>query len=400
MNDASLSIDGFGPLPVVRPATVAELGDFVRQTRTPIYPFGGRTQIGVGSTPSIMGTAVDLRGLDQVVDFPARDMTITVQAGIALGRLQQLLTPENLRLPIDVPQRATATLGGTLAVNVSGQRRFGYGTLRDYVIGISAVNDEGNEFKAGGRVVKNVAGYDVCKLLVGSFGTLGIISQVTLKLRPCAEEQAFVCIPCRGEKLAALLDQLLASRTRPVILDLCNRAGCAAFAPVEADFVAIVGYEGNGDAVKWQMQQLVKELAANFTIEARVGSTSQPLDDALTEWSSAASARMTLKASLRPSGVADFMTRAETWGGQPKLRAHAGNGVAFGHYDDVTVAAARDLVAKWRELAAAVVVQKCPPEWKSGIDVWGSPPVDISVMREVKRRFDPRGIFNPGRFVV
>src|SRR5262245_23645883 len=90
-----------------------------------------------------------MRGLDGVIDFPARDMTITVQAGITIAKLQALLAPENLRLPIDVPEPERATLGGILATNVSGPRRYGYGTLRDYVIGISAVNDEGNEFKAG-----------------------------------------------------------------------------------------------------------------------------------------------------------------------------------------------------------------------------------------------------------
>lgn len=404
MNDAPFTIDGFGPLSLVRPTTIGALGEFVREATAdrPLYPTGGQTQLALGGTPAKAGIALDLRGLDQVIDFPARDMTITVQAGITLGRLDALLAPENLRLPIDVPQRDTATLGGAIATNSSGHRRFGYGTLRDYVIGISAINDVGNEFKAGGRVVKNVAGYDLCKLLIGSMGTLGVISQVTLKLRPRAEERALVCIPCRTEQVAMLLDQLLASRTRPVILDLVNRTGGRSLHQTgEAECIAIVGYEGNSDAVKWQMQHLVKELGVNFKMEARVGYTGQPLDQALTEWSSSAAARMTLKACMRPSGIADFVKAAETWGGQPALRAHAGNGIVVGHYaGDLLVDAAKRLVEQWRGAATAVVVQKCPPTWKPALGVWGPPSADIAVMREVKSRFDPRNIFNPGRFVV
>jgi glycolate oxidase FAD binding subunit len=141
-------------------------------------------------------------------------MTVTVQAGITLDRLQELLRAEGQRLPVDVSHAECATLGGALAVNVSGPRRLGFGTLRDYVIGISVVNDEGVEVKAGGRVVKNVAGYDLCKLYIGSLGTLGLISQVTLKLRPLPEEQALVSIACSADGVATLLDLLHRSHTQ------------------------------------------------------------------------------------------------------------------------------------------------------------------------------------------
>src|SRR5207245_1110629 len=154
---------------------------------------------------------------------PARDMTITVQAGLPVARLQQLLAGENQRLPIDVPDAERATLGGVLAANVSGSRRLGFGTLRDYVLGISAVNDQGQEVKAGGRVVKNVAGYDLCKLYVGSLGTLGVITQATLKVRPLPEESALLSVGCEGEAVDGLLEKIHTSRTRPVCLDLLNR---------------------------------------------------------------------------------------------------------------------------------------------------------------------------------
>lgn len=400
----SLSIDDFGPLPVVRPATVADLGDAVRAA-VAVYPVGGQTHLGVGRVPSREGTVIDVRGLDQIVDFPARDMTVTVQAGISLKKLQDTITPENLRLPIDIPRADSATLGGALAVNVSGPRRFGYGTLRDYVIGISAVNDEGREFKAGGRVVKNVAGYDLCKLLVGSLGTLGIITQATLKLRPLAEERALVCLPCAAARIGPLLDSLAASRTRPVVLDVVNRAaagealGHVGAACASADWAILVGYEGNADAVKWQMQHLVKELGASVPMEARVGFTAEALDRAMTEWPAWPGAALSLKASMLPSAVPGFLAAVESFGSSPLVRAHAGNGIVQAHYGDIGLEAARSLAASWRK-AAITVVTRCPAAWKRDIDVWGSPPRDIELMRRVKAAFDPRGVFNPGRSLV
>src|SRR5205814_7557519 len=209
MHEHTCLIDGFGPIPVVEPVTVAEVSGVVRraaQEGQAIYPLGGRTMLDLGLPPGRPGLAVSTTALSQVIDYPARDMTITVQAGITLARLQELLRAENQRLPVDVPQSERATLGGALAVNVSGPRRYGFGTFRDYVIGITVVNDEGHEAKAGGRVVKNVAGYDLCKLHIGALGTLGIITQVTLKLKPRPEEQALLTLGCDSDAVEPLLE--------------------------------------------------------------------------------------------------------------------------------------------------------------------------------------------------
>ncbi|OYV80387.1 MAG: hypothetical protein B7Z73_19035, partial [Planctomycetia bacterium 21-64-5] len=171
----------------VEPATQSELVEQVRAafgSDTPLYPIGGGTSLGYGVPPKQKGLGVRLTGLNRIVDYPARDMTITVEAGITMSVLAAELAREGQRLPVDAAQSDRATLGGLIATNFSGPRRYGYGTLRDYVIGISAVDGRGTPFKAGGRVVKNVAGYDLCKLLTGSLGTLAVISQVTLKVRP------------------------------------------------------------------------------------------------------------------------------------------------------------------------------------------------------------------------
>lgn len=406
-------LDGFGSLPLVRPESVQEVGDIIRQAAAvdaALYPLGGRTHISLGVPPVKKGQAVDLRGMAEIIDFPARDMTVTVQTGITIQALRETLLRENLRLPIDVAQADRATLGGVLAANVSGPRRYGYGTLRDYVIGISAVNDEGHEFKAGGRVVKNVAGYDLCKLLVGSLGTLGILTQATLKLRPLAEEQAIISLSCETSQLESLLTCLHGSRTRPVVLDLLNQSAArvvfsqANLAVPNAPWIILVGYEANAEAVTWQVQHLVKEVCTQCQLQARVDFTAQPLCDALVEFAAWPEGQMTLKANLLPSAVAAFCQGVDREPNRPTLRAHAGNGIVHGQWPaGLTMEQAASMLMTWRDLAAkgqgGVIVQCCPSAWKSTLNVWGPASHDAWLMREVKAKFDPKRIFNPGRFI-
>jgi glycolate oxidase FAD binding subunit len=407
--DSTCCIDGFGPLPITVPTSVAELGEVVRQAKQQamaLYPLGGQTQLGLGNPPIKTGQAVDLRTFDQVIDFPARDMTITVQAGITIARLQTLLATEKLRLPIDVPAAKHATLGGIIATNQSGPRRYGFGTLRDYVIGMSAINDEGQEFKAGGRVVKNVAGYDLCKLMVGSLGTLGILTQVTLKLRPVAEEQAMVSVGCGSDGLASLLDRLHATRTRPICLEVLSRSAAdvvfrrARIPLPDAEWTAVVGFEGNEPAVEWQVQQLIGELPEASALEVRVGFTAQPL------WASLVGdgeETVSFKASVLPSAVAAFCRAVDREPDRPAIQAHAGNGIVRGRWKGgLTESRAAELRAAWKKEVengrGALVVERCPSAWKRSVLVWDALAAGW-LMRVVKGKLDPHRIFNPGRYV-
>jgi glycolate oxidase FAD binding subunit len=406
-------IDGFGPVPIMRPSTIAALSEHVCRAAAEglaVYSLGGGTQLDYGRSPERKGVALETRGLSQVIDFPARDMTITVQAGITVADLQNAVAPENLRLPVDVPQADRVTLGGAVATNTSGSRRYGFGTLRDYVIGISALNDSGNEIKAGGRVVKNVAGYDLCKLFVGSFGTLGLITQLTLKLRPCAEERALVVVQCATERLPALLDQLHTSRTQPTCLDLLN-AEAARYIDSQApsnlrcgDWVAVVGFEGNRVAVEWQVQRLVHEVSSTHgvDVDVRIGVVGDPLWRALTELPGTDSAACSFKANIVPSAAARFCTQADHDGWL--LHAHAGNGIVWGHAPHgMSAASVTAALNAWLQEAAQaqgnVVVRRCPFSWKRTLPVWGHPRRDLWLMCSVKQQLDPRGLFNPGRFV-
>jgi glycolate oxidase FAD binding subunit len=414
VEEASCTIDGFGPFPTIKPPSVSELGELVRRCAADgqaIYPVGGRTQLELGLPPTKPGVAVDLRGLDQVIDYPARDMTITVQAGITIAKLQALLATENQQLPVDVPLADRATLGGAIATNASGPRRYGYGTLRDYVIGISFINDQGQEVKAGGRVVKNVAGYDLMKLHIGALGTLGIITQVTLKLRPLPQERIALTIGGPTETMGPILELLHGTRAQPVLLELFNRAAIRMMSVRSQDFLrrspwfVLVGLEGSRENVLWQGEQMQKELEAAINSGLGlhcVGGPVRQLWQTFLQIPVQASQGLTFKANMLPSTTSSFCSKSESLTEELQLSAHAGNGIVIGHVDDLTLEQARTMLTSLLDAAGPtgnVVVTRCPPEWKRELPVWGKPRGDLWLMRRVKETLDPRNVFNPGRFV-
>jgi glycolate oxidase FAD binding subunit len=200
--------DSIYQLPIIQtfePSSAEELAAHVKQgfeQAMAMYPLGGQTSLHYGLAPQTEGWGISTAGVSQIVDFPVKDLTITVGTGITMGFLKQTLANEGLMLPLDVPQQESATLGGVIATNTNGPRRFGLGTVRDYVIGIEAVNGKGQLFHGGGRVVKNVAGYDFCKLLTGSMGTLGVITQATVKLKPIPESASTVVVALDDSDIA------------------------------------------------------------------------------------------------------------------------------------------------------------------------------------------------------
>lgn len=346
-------------LPVERPASVADLCALVSRTRAAghgLYPLGGRTALAHGRAPIKPGVACDLTALADVIDYPARDMTVTVRAGITLAALQAVLAKEGQWLPIDVPHPERATLGGMVAVNASGPRRYGYGTLRDYVIGISFVPDDAVEVKAGGRVVKNVAGYDLMKLHIGALGTLGVITQLTLKVKPKPETRAAVCFGCASASLPAVLDVLAGSRTRPVAVEALNPAAArAAGLPATSDWTLYVAFEEKAAAVRWQVEALLNEVQP-LAVEGAT-ETAVPLEALTALQRPGASKRGVLPSRTATELVA---SKAES------VHAHALSGVIWEHGSGTA-----------------------NPEPPAGA-AW-------ELMRHIKRTLDPDNVFNPGR---
>jgi glycolate oxidase FAD binding subunit len=260
--------------------------------------------------------------------------------------------------------------------------------------------------KGGGRVVKNVAGYDFPKLLTGSLGTLGIITQLTLKVRPIPEASALVWVPFTTLKsLAAALDQLNTSGTRPIALELLNGSaaitvGQALGLPTEPG-VLVIGFEDNAGSIAWQLDQIKLELGRTNMVIVEGGATA-PLWEALTEFQAIEPGPFSLVANVRPSTVAAFIARLD-----PKrwsVQAHAGNGIVRGHaLGEWDQESAGEQVEELREAADSdggnLIVSRCPTEWKDDLGVWGKPRADWSIAERVKTALDPHGALNPGRFV-
>ena len=411
-SDSLNPLDGFQHK---HPSDVLEACEIIKQSGAnldAIFPSGSGSKMNIGYAPSRKGVVLGTKNLNKVIDYPARDMTVTVQAGILVKDLKEMLGKENQRLPIDDPYPANSSLGGLLATNTSGPRRFGWGTLRDYVIGISILNDEGIETKAGGRVVKNVAGYDFCKLHTGALGTLGIISQVTLKVKPNPETSAFLLLTLNLANVESVLDRIHNTKTRPVAVELLNKTALQhplfKHLAITSDYGIFIGFEHSTEAVKWQTETLANELAdvPNSKLEIINAASDSALWQALGEFQAAriSGCPLTFKANIPSAKVATFASFAlETIPGV-SLQAHAGSGIVFGHIPEgisqqVAFNSIDMLLQKAVRYQGNLVLPYCLPEWKASFPVWGQIRPDVKVMRKVKESLDPKALFNPGRFV-
>ena len=324
-----------------RPTTAADAAAAVAAARAAghaVYPTGGGTQPATDFRRPRPGVTLDTAGLDRVIDYPARDLTVTVGAGLTVARLAELLAAEGQRLPVDIPTAAAATVGGSVAADVSGPRRLGSGTLRDYLIGVTFTTDAGELAKAGGRVVKNVAGYDLMKLHTGARGTLGVLTELTFKVTPTPEARALVAVAAPAAAVADLLDRLHASRTRPGLVELWN----AVFARVVSrhagvelpagDFLILVGYEEKQTAVDWQVRTLTDELAGTAAGNRATfaGAAGSNLWAALPELPTLAGLPFTTRLSTLPSRLAALVTGPPV-GPDCLIHAHALTGVATVH---------------------------------------------------------------------
>ena len=398
------------------PATQSELSRYVEENaagqRRVLLPLSGGTALNYRYAGPTHGVTVATSKLSKTMDYPARDMTITVEAGIRMNELTELLKGENQRLPVDVAQSRQATLGGAVATNTSGPRRFGCGTLRDYVIGVSAVDGQGRLFRAGGRVVKYVAGYDLCKLLVGSLGTLAVIAELTLKLRPMTETSALLWSTFDSfSQIDDTLQRLVTSAARPVAMEVLgpqaaaqvqSKAGCGV--PTDRA-VLCLGVEGTTRDTDWQLQTLQDECATLKPAESVMVRADEagPVWQALTEFQVSLDSSVTFQANLLPSRTLEFVRRATEMG--VAVQAHAGSGIVIGHLpnDLPTLNKAFEIITTLRQWARRnrgnLVIFHCDDQWKQRLSVFGDPEPSWPLMLNLKKELDPHNLLNAGRFI-
>jgi len=402
---AAEAVDGVVPGQVVRAGSVAEVQEAVRAAAAgglALVASGLGAHLDVGAPPARLDVLLRLDRLARVVDHQAGDMTVTVEAGCPLAALDATLAAAGQWLPLDPPRPEATTVGGLVAANLSGPLRASQGTARDLLLGVHVVGADGALVASGGRVVKNVAGYDLPKLHVGALGTVGVIVEATFKLRPRPACERAMVLACRT--VAAAADAARAVLDAPLVPLWLELAGPGGLAEGPGDGAAVVvGLGGIEDEVA------AGEAAVRALAGARgLGAVAVPDGAALRACLAAFAvepAAAVLRAAVLPADVGAAIERlgaaAREAGTSVRCLAHAANGVVRAAVADA--AGVVPLVGAARPWCAArggsLVVERAPPEVKHGLDVWGDVGPGAALMRGVKAAFDPAGTFAPGRFV-
>jgi glycolate oxidase FAD binding subunit len=404
------TIDGVPVGRMARPGSVEEASQVLRAAADDglaVAFAGGGSKLGLGNPPERVDLLVSTGRLDQVLEHAAGDLVVRAQAGVRLADLQTALAPAGQWLALDPPE-PRATVGGVVAANASGPRRLRYGTVRDLIIGITVVLADGTVARAGGKVVKNVAGYDLAKLFCGSLGTLGMVAEVIFRLHPVPAATSVVTLQVDAPtQLGQAVRQLLRSPLEPSAIELTvDEWGWPGRLTVVFEGIR-PGVEAQAAAAAGLLGPVGEAAVAGPGRTAAALSQLGALPFEKAEYA--------LKATCPPAELPGVLAELvgggrQGWGGP--VSVHAGTGVlwlASGHREGDLPADSPEMprvvraITEARERVAArggsLVVVKAPPELKRAVDVWGPATDALGLMRRVKERFDPDRRLSPGRFL-
>jgi glycolate oxidase FAD binding subunit len=403
----NFSVDGLLPSTVMRPNDADDAARDLHvcdQVPAAVVVWGGGTQMRWGAPPRRYEVAFSTEGMTRLLEYEPADLTCRVEAGMRLSDLQATLRAQGQRLPLDPPHPERATVGGMVAANTNGLTRGRYGTVRDWVIGIAVAYPSGKVARAGGKVVKNVAGYDLMKLHIGALGTLGVVAEVNFKVqaRPEAEATLLAHFEAPGPALAVGLE-LARQYLAPAAAIVLDRESLSGFLPPTRAgegrgrgpwtlALKLDGYAREVDAARDLAVRLIRESG---------GAVEEPeilpaFWDAARDWSAPADDGVVLRAIVPLTSSQRVIAAIPP---DARLLAQPASGVV-----DVRVPApsAVETLARLRDAAGAegqVVLAAAPVAVKQAVDIWGPPPPGFPIMRALKQALDPNGILNPGRFV-
>jgi glycolate oxidase FAD binding subunit len=364
------------------------LGDAAAHGRT--IAFGGNSSKCLMAGPSEPAdVAISTTALPRVLEYEPHDLTISVEAGLPWRSLTRLLAANRQMVPLDPPFAESATVGGVIASNGSGPRRRLYGTARDLIIGMCFATLEGKLVQSGGMVVKNVAGLDMAKLMIGSFGTLAAIAVVNFKLVPVPEAEQSFLLPFRllDEAIAAR-NQILASPLQPVAIDLLNPAAARSFGGDR--WLLAVRAAGNSASVQRYERELA-HIASRLAVENACPETLwSDLESFTPRFLRENADGAVVRVSCTLKDLGGVMAALEV----PAL-ARAGSGVCYGYFERHGAAASWVLGAVARGFKT--VIEFSPQECKHSLELWPAPGADFEIMRRVKNLFDPSNLLNRGR---
>ncbi len=396
-----LAVDGLKPRLFVAPATPEEAARALAQAhaeRLATSVRGGGTRMGLGNPPRALDLVLSTEKLNHVIAYEPADLTITVGAGIAFAELQRVLRERNQFLPLDPAAAPGSTIGGIVAANASGPFRLRYGSARDLVIGTQVANPTGGLARAGGRVVKNVTGYDLNKLYVGSLGTLAAITELTFKVTPKPEAEATL-VARFGDAAAAhaAAYRTLRSPLTPSALELMPDEGGARLVAHLAGFARPLA------RMLDDLTRFATEAGASAVDRVEAGEAERlwrQLRDGPAVPEGGARLKIAVPISQVVWAIGAVEAAAKANGLTATTYAGAGTGVLRASLGGgELLPAIRRLRAEAGEHLGSLVVEQCPLALKQQFDVFGDLPDNFEVMRRLKNQMDPGGILNPGRFL-
>ena len=397
-------LGGRTPNVVWAPADRAEAVDAIRSAASAgqsLVIWGGGTAIDLGFPPERYHAALSTAHLNRVIDYQPDDMTITLEPGVRLSTLQALLAERRQFLPLNPALPDRVTLGGLVSAASSGPWRAGYGTPRDWVIGLRVIGADGLEVRAGGLVVKNVAGYDLPKLYTGSHGTLGLLTEVTFKVLPMPPAVGHALIELSGAtEVENVLARLRDSDVDPCVVSLLHGSGVQSIQlPTTADWTLLLEFRHFPEAVRWQLDQLstasgippdrIHELSAGETVVGAVrdfGIHSPFVCRASTLSSRAAALCREFRELGRASG-AELTCVSQAASGQISVFGSPGGDPSL----------VQRLRATARQVGGNLVAARVPETWLGEVDPWGDPGAAVRLISGIKKTLDPTGLFAPGR---
>ena len=423
------AVDGKIPKVVAFPNNadaVSSLLAFANKAGLSVIPRGSGTKMAVGGIAKRLDVLVSLVNLNRIVEYEPADLVVTAEAGLRLGELQKTVAKNKQRLPLDPPYADAATLGGAVCSNSSGPMRYRFGSCRDLLLGVRVALPSGAIMKSGGKVVKNVAGYDLKKLYIGSLGTLGVVTELTFRLYPLPESEKTFIASFRDMKSAAdLAGRILGSDLLPYAIEALNPGAARVVADetgvqlVETSYVIVVGFGDVDESVRKQLstiEELAKTSGASDSIvldgahQEKVWNTIRNLARSMdTRDPRLVACKVNVPISRGLEALDALERLAARRGYMCVASSHAGNGLVHfylwaepmthaAEVDDLArvITEARDLTSQFD---GTLIVERCPPQIKDLVDVWGPTRTDFQLMRAIKSQFDPAGILSPGRFV-
>ncbi|NWG01792.1 MAG: FAD-binding oxidoreductase [Syntrophaceae bacterium] len=423
------TIDGKKPRFIVFPGKIEEVSRVValaNQQHLHIIPRGNGTKMEMGGIPKKMDILLSTRRLNRITDNDCENLTLSAECGITLNEVQKSLAKigKGYFLPLDPPFTEKATLGGIIATNSSGPKRLLYGTARDLIIGTKSVFPNGDIVVSGGKTVKNVSGYDMCKLLIGSHGTLGVLCEMTFKLLPLPEKEATLMLSfAKLEDANGFAHQVRSSQLIPSAMEILNAKAIqhmrySMTIHSDLNYMVAVALEGVTESIDRQIAEM-KEMGKKYGVfDAMSLDSGKHLAfwNALRDFSLGLAEHypnvVSLKSNFLISRCGEILRSYETIteesGTDCAYICHAGNGILYTYLLtgkslksklDTIVELIGRLTTEAVKNEGNLVVESSPLSIKKKVDVWGQSRSDHLVVRRLKEQIDPAGIFNVGRFV-